>query len=362
MQPVKFEEDMIRTRQVIRWSTLATLVLAVVAGLMLGFGGISFTLAVEIISGIGLVIFLLALIFLLIVYLTRPQVREKQRLSGQVKHTTLAQESAQASLAGALQKETETREQYEAQRAQAEETYNAQKKLLEQKIENLKQEQAKELSQKLSQMQQTYLNAGLKAEKIDPDEIPGIGAVLTEKLHAAGIKTAYDITSAAVLTVPGFGESKALSLLRWKETIENNLREKQPAQLPQDFYNALANKYVVQIHETQSEINSLSTAHQAALDALRAKGAGDLSSAAAQQTDARHALERVQGQKQEVKDRLDLYQEINFFSYLFSVLTAGQTGWKPRLLSILWLAGFILAGAANAVLLVSALVMARSGS
>lgn len=360
MQAVKFDEEMTRTRKLIHWSTLVMLVLAVIAGLMLVFGGAPFFLVVEIISGIGLVIFLLAVIFLWIAYLAKPQVREKRRLSGKVKHTTLAQESAQASLAGALQKETETREQYEAQRAQAEETFHTQKKLLEEKIERLKQAQDHELAQKLSQMQQAYIDAGLKAEKIDPDEIPGIGAVLTEKLHAAGIKSAYDITSEAVITVPGFGESKALSLLRWKEAIENDLRVKQPAQLPKDFYNALANKYVVQIQETQGEIASLSAAHLAALEALRAKGAGELSNAAAQQTDARHELERVQGKKQDFKDQLDLYQEINFFRFLLSVLAAGRNGWKVNLLSLVWMAGFFLAGAANAALLAAALIMARA--
>jgi DNA-binding helix-hairpin-helix protein with protein kinase domain len=68
---------------------------------------------------------------------------------------------------------------------------------------------------------------GLKATPLDPTDIPGIGNVPIGKLNLAGIHTAYDVTSEAVQAIPGLGVSKALSLVRWRETVERALRETQ---------------------------------------------------------------------------------------------------------------------------------------
>jgi hypothetical protein len=84
MNQITFTYDRSKVRQLFAWSTLLLGLFGFVASLMYFLVGERLFVLIEIFSGIGLVIFLLSIVSLIFYYLTRPEVRHKRRLEGQM--------------------------------------------------------------------------------------------------------------------------------------------------------------------------------------------------------------------------------------------------------------------------------------
>ncbi len=359
MEPILFHNDMDRIRQVMLWAILLLFVLAAAAVLILTFGGKPLWILAEVLSTLGLVIFLLTLAFLRLYYLRKPEVREKFRIKRQLEDSQKNLEEVQASLAEALQNVEKTRQgSLEAQQAE-QKAFESLKKEIENRIATLKIEKDQEHVAELTRLQQAHLNAGLKANLLDPSDIPGVGQVLIEKLNEGGIKTAYDVTSEAIQAIPGFGESKALSLVRWREVVERTLLESQPKMLPEEKLLAIEEKYEAQIRKLQNEILAAQAALELALQKFQAKESQDIAAAIAQEIAARQRLGRLEAKKHESEEALKPYAKINFIQMLMAALSREAVNWQKQALAFFGVFAFTILGLLDLVILVVLLISAR---
>jgi hypothetical protein len=359
MKTTLFRNDMERTRQIILWCTLLLFVLALSASLMLYFGGKPLFWGVEVITALGLVIFLLTLAFLRLNYLGKPEVREKYHLKRNLSKIQKGLQDAQSSLAEALQNGESVRQKSQEQQAAERLKFDGLSKEIENRIAELKIAKDKELTAGLAQLQSAYLETGLKDNQLDPTDIPGLGVVLIEKLNTAGIHTAYDVTSETIQAIPGFGESKALSLVRWRESVERNLRENQPQALPDEQRLGIEDKYSAQILRLQDENTAAQTTYEDALQKLQIKESQDLTSAVVQETSARQQLNDLEAQKQDIQEKMGKFSQITFPRMLIAALIKDQVNWQKRVLAFLALFGYVVFGLANGIILIATLISAR---
>ena len=70
------------------------------------------------------------------------------------------------------------------------------------------------------QQSQQQLRTYLTSCSIKQSTIQNIGGSRKATLAAYGIKTAWDVTSASIQKIPGFGEKLEKDLLTWREHIE----------------------------------------------------------------------------------------------------------------------------------------------
>jgi DNA-binding helix-hairpin-helix protein with protein kinase domain len=57
---------------------------------------------------------------------------------------------------------------------------------------------------------------GLRSQTLKGGKIPGVGPKLKERLAAAGVNAAVDVSEARLRGLPGFGEAKIASILVWR--------------------------------------------------------------------------------------------------------------------------------------------------
>lgn len=352
MEPVSFQIPMRRTRQILLWNILLLFMLALSAGLLYYFGGKSLYRAVEIVAGVGVALFLLVLAFLLISYLRKPEVREKNKYQRQLKKMHRKVQSVQSNLAQALQTGDAIRKRSQELHTNERQKWEERNKELDTKINQLFSAKDQQLAVELVQLQNDYLERGLKANQLDPVDIPGVGAVLIEKLNAAGIRTAYDVTSATVQAIPGFGESKALSLVRWRESVERALRENQPQALPDARQLAIETQYAAQIEKLHQEQAESKTAYENALQKLQEQEAQELASVVSQEITARHQLNELEAGKQALQEQLNRYSRITFRRMLTAALTNEQANLLKQGLAFLALVAFIVCGLFNVALFI----------
>jgi DNA-binding helix-hairpin-helix protein with protein kinase domain len=78
--------------------------------------------------------------------------------------------------------------------------------------------------QLVANRQKHALQSFLDQYEIERAKIPGIGAGKKAMLESFNIETAADITTHAVMQVPGFGPALTEKLMRWRRGIERNFR------------------------------------------------------------------------------------------------------------------------------------------
>jgi DNA-binding helix-hairpin-helix protein with protein kinase domain len=350
-----FTDDKVKVRRLFFWSTLMLALLALIAGLMLYLVGERLFILIEIISGFAMVVFLASLAFLLFYYITRPEVREKRDLKRQLDNIQKEMGRAQQDLAGALHIIRTIRDRYRDQQDQTQERHNALSNQLQQKIDDLHIAQEQELANELALIQKEYLEEGLKEVTLDPAELPGIGPMLAEKLELAGICTALDVTQDAIEAIPGFGESKILSLVRWRESLEYKLLSEQPTQIGDETQDTIHEKYSQQILSLQEEMMAAQTALDQRLEELRLKEAEELANAAGTEISARQTLSNLEAHKKETQEQLDQYEHISLTRLILTILSIGQNQWQRQLISFLWLITFLILGIANVAILITTL-------
>jgi len=359
MEKVSFAGDMRRTRGVIRWTTIVMLVLGVAAGLMLFLGDKSWLPYVQILTVLAVIVFLLVLIFLLIYFLSRPETRGRRKAAGQLKRAERKLEGAQKNLADVLHKVEIVKAQFSRQRAEEETKFNALTTEINANLGKLYTAQEAELAGALSALQNSFIETNLKAIPVDPAAVPGIGDVFAEQLTDAGILSAFDVTDAAVRAIPGFGDSKALSLTHWRESLETALRAQQPKDLPEGDKQAITDKYTSQIRALQEKLGEAEKARAGALEALRVQEAEEVARVAVKETSARQEVEALEAQKRAIEAQAAQYADITFARFMAAALAGQGPHWRQQVLSWVTLIGFFLCGIANAAMLIRALLSAR---
>lgn len=356
MEQKSFSNEMTRTRHLVNWSSLSLLVLLLLGMFIRWLGGKPWFMVIEVLSGIALVVFFLSLAFLLSRYLATSEVREKRRLMSVLNKNRKEMETAQNDLQSALQKSKIISGQFQDQRAQAKERLTSRIAELQGKVDALKQAQEQELSAALLELQRGHVEAGLRAAPLDPAHIPGIGDMLAEKLQLAGIRTAWEVSQEAIQSVEGIGESKGLSLIRWRESLENTLRGDQPVALPDEMRQAILEKFSSQIEALQGEITTAQEVYEKTMDDLRQQEANELVSAETMETKARKTLATLENQAREQESQLAQYRSITFPKFFLAALTGGQdTLWK-KALALVFFPGYFILGIAHIVFLISLLI------
>ncbi len=99
-----------------------------------------------------------------------------------------------------------------------------------------------EIEGALRKMHEEYIENGLRAEKIETADIPGVGPKLKERLKANRINTAADVGS-HVQAIDGFGAAKVQAIENWKQSILLQLASTRPKKLPGSQLNEIQQKH-----------------------------------------------------------------------------------------------------------------------
>jgi DNA-binding helix-hairpin-helix protein with protein kinase domain len=356
METVAFTKDMVRTRQFLLWAVLLQVAL-LLAGILLYFlGGRPFFSMVELASSLALVLYFLVLVFLRIAYMRQPEVKEKYRLQSEIKRAARQSAAAQVEIAQAPQQCDAIRKGAQKERDEHQVLFDANLSALEEHLCELRKAESDELEGALQRLQNAYIAEGLKAIPFDHNAVPGIGAVLGDKLREHGILTALDIRHEALKRIPGIGDSKATSMVWWRESLESEIKKTQPSELPEDERQAIAAKHAgaiaAQLEEKDRQVNN----HEKWLSEIQQREERALAAAVEQETDARRKQEELEQQKAELQEQLKAYSGITFVSLLSTALSSPGANWLKRIGSGLFLLLLAAAGTFNLIILVTALL------
>jgi hypothetical protein len=356
MQAVAFDHEIARTRQVILWAVLLQVALLITGSLIYLLGGKPLLSLVEIASSLALVLYCLALAFLWFLYLRQPEVKEKYRLRALLKQNEKESGAARAETASALKQAQLVRSEAQAERDKHQVLFDANLAALEERIKELRQAEIDDLEAALVQLQNAHLAAGLKAVPFDHTLVPGIGEMLGEKLSENGILTAFDVTLKAVKRTPGIGESKATSLVWWRESLESSIKETQPVELPQEARQAITSRHASAIGAQADEKNALIQTHEKWLEEIRVKEAQELAETAQREADARARLTELESRRAELQEQIKSYRGITFTNLLSTALSQPGASWLRRIRSGLLLVLLAAGGTLNFLILLAALV------
>lgn len=92
------------------------------------------------------------------------------------------------------------------------------------------QREQDEVRAALGNVQAQYI-ARMMAQPIQDATIDGVGASMKSRLVAAGIATARDVSPAAVASVSGFGEARVMSVVAWRERLQQDAQRTMPQTL-----------------------------------------------------------------------------------------------------------------------------------
>lgn len=352
MAQIYFSDSMPKTRQIYLWTTLILVLFAVLSAVVYLLSGSEHILLLEIFSVIAGLFFVLSLVFLGFMFLRKPEVKHKRSLLSQLKKIQKQQYRAQEELADALQVEEKARQESREKQEQERETLNSLLSENENRLNAYKAAREAELHQALEQLQRVHLEVGLKSNKLDPSDIPGIGEVLIEKLHAAGIQSAFDVNSEHIQNIPSFGESKALSLVRWRDALENDFRKTQPVVLPDDKRKEIEEKYTAKIAKLIDEKDHAQRAFEQGLQEINSREAEKVAAAVTTQTSVRQQMAELDIESQEIQTQVDLYDQISFRGMLLSALFIGPINWQKRTLSFLIYLVYLVFGLINLAILI----------
>lgn len=356
MQKISFKSDMKKTRQVILWTTLAQLLLSLIAGLLLNFGNGASLWTVEFLAALALVIFFSALAWFRLYYLQKPEVKEKFQAATQLQQINGELGVVEQAISEIFQNEEAIREHSRKSQAVEQAVLDSKLNTVDVEIANIRTAQDAEVATELARMQQVYIEKGLQETPLDPVAIPGIGDVLLEKLYTSGIKTAFDVTPESIQALSGFGESKTLSLVRWREAVEHNLRANQPQTLPDDLQAVLQEKYSEKLLALQRERIVVSTAYEKSVAEIHAVEARELAAVAVTEASLRQQLSTLAGQKQELLEIVERTRGITFLNFLLAATMSPPVDWQKRVVSFFVLALLGSFGIVNLVILIVALV------
>jgi len=167
--------------------------------------------------------------------------QDKERVEARLK--------AEINKANALRQEINSKEAVAVQQVQAH--LGGIVSGLNRQISALSQAETSELSSTLSTLRKQAITSYLLCQPIEQATIKGIGDKLKARLRVAGIRTAADVEYARVTRVEGIGESKARSLLAWRDHLASFA--KVPSALSPGEINAIKAKYNLQKRQLESQ-------------------------------------------------------------------------------------------------------------
>lgn len=361
MSQINFSDKMPKTRLIYLWTTLILVLFAGLSAVVYLLTGSQYILLLEIFSVVAVLFFVFSLVFLGIVYLSKPEAKQKRSLLSQLKKILGKLDRAQAELANALQLEEKIRQESRGKQEQERETLNNLLSENQSRLNAYKVAWEGELHQALEKLQLTHLEVGLKSNKLDPSDIPGIGEVLIDKLHAAGIQSAYDVNSEHIQSIPSFGESKALSLVRWRDVLESDLRKTQPVVLPDEKRKEIEENYTAKISRLIDEKDHAQQAFEQSLQEISSQEAEKVAAAVTTQTAVRQQLAELEIERQEIQAQVDLYDQITFRSMLSSALFTEPLNWQKRLFSFLIYLVYLVFGLINLAIVIFVWGFLRNG-
>ncbi len=361
MSQVSFSDPMPRTRQVFWGSTLFLVLLAGLSGVVYLYTGSQNILLLQVFSTLAAFLFLASLLFFWFYYQRKPEVKQKRSLLKQLKKVQKEQDLAQEELAQVLQLEENVRQESRAKQEKERESLNSILTENDQQLNALRVARQAHLHQALEQLKLAHLEAGLKTKELEPTDIPGIGEVLITKLHAAGVHSAYDVNNEHIQGIPSFGESKALSLVRWREALENDIRKTQPDALPGELQRQIEEEYTAQFAKLVDEKEQAQRVFEERLQTISSQEAEQVAKALTRQTVVRQNLPELEMAKQEVQSQVDLYDQVTFREMLSSALFTGSLNWQKRILSSLAFLAYLVFGMLNLAILVYVWLLLKPG-
>ena len=351
MEPVVFRDEMSKIRRALGWAALLLALLGLAGGLMFYFVGRPLFTAIAAVAGVASVLFLLVAVFLWLYYQRRPEAREKRSLRGQLRRLQKELGGGQASLAAAIGESRRVRDQAQERRDRESAARTGRLQGLEGRIAAARASMQQELADALAALQKEHVDAGLRAMTLDPVHVPGVGDALAAKLHEAGIRTAYDVDEGTIRRMEGFGESKTLSLVRWRESVAYAAQDGQPQALPDEQRLEIEARAKAQIAALEVERDRAQGELDQALERLRVREAQDLAAASARESGARQRLAGLEPEVQAAEARVEQYSRIKFSGMAVWALSRGAAGWQRRLGPwLVWIL-FLLLGLANLGLL-----------
>ncbi|MBE0696339.1 MAG: hypothetical protein IH586_05395 [Anaerolineaceae bacterium] len=360
MQTISSDDSLRRYKQIILLVMLAQAILALAAGSMYLFGGKPLLATVELLAAFALGLFLLTIAFLWFSFLRRPAVNEKFRLKKQIQRSEGEMITAQETLGGIQQRKETLESQFQQRQAAEQEVFDKLEISIQQELIRLGNAKDQELSSALTALKKAHITDGLKNAILDPVLVPGIGELLADKLTSNGILTAFDVSQENIQRIPGFGEAKSLSLLRWRESEESKLIPTQPSSLPVEDQVVIDQKYDQLMLDKKNEARSAQSAHEVSMQALLNQQTNDLQELADSQASTGSTLSNMQTQIQELRDQHQQYSAVTFPRILVSALASGSDRWFNRALAWVSLAVFAVLGLLNTILLIAALIRSRS--
>ncbi len=112
-----------------------------------------------------------------------------------------------------------------------------------QKRDSLKSQEGAEINRALQQLRSLHRGRTLRWARVTASAVSGIGPALTERLHAAGVSSASDVSYNQVRNVPGIGATKAHALVAWRRRLEQEADSTAPSSLSQAESTRIRAKY-----------------------------------------------------------------------------------------------------------------------
>lgn len=158
-------------------------------------------------------------------------------------------------------------EAIEVRRRQAEQEKEVAVKQLEQSVKkavgslvqkgaSLDSEEKAEVDRLLQESQILHVKITLSKARLTATEVRGIGEALADRLHAAGVSCASDVTYDRVRKVPGIGDAKAAALVVWRQGVEQQAKRSASSSLSQNELSRIRGKYASSHRSIEQQIDS----------------------------------------------------------------------------------------------------------
>ncbi len=227
-------------------SQLILLLLTTVVGLV---SSRFFNIGTVITLSISFLLLISITIYLVSKYKQIPIVREKDILKKQQNKIERNIKKFQASISKCGQiRKTISREEI-SQLNHRETTHKNSLSKINQNREQFKKNEILQINTELKNIQEQFIIQGLKNTRVLDEKIHGFGKSSKEKLVVNGISTAFDVTFDRVSSISGFGESKAKSLVAWRNSVKSELIAVKPTKLPSEKEASIRKYYLTQYQQ-----------------------------------------------------------------------------------------------------------------
>jgi endonuclease YncB( thermonuclease family) len=229
-----------------------------------------------------------------------------------------------------------------AARARRKAAYQNQLDDIQRRRRVLDQQERQALSSELQRIQQQHVDIGLRETLVETAHIPGVGPDLKGRLVSQGIRTAADVTPAAVAQVPGFGETHTSAVAKWRADTKAHLQLTVPNYLPFDLDAKIREEFDEQRARLDREAGEADSALDADLAAIDRQEAGRHAENDARQTQAQDRLAALEPHKQELEAHREEYADVNPLAFFLAAMQPVIGEGDPRRRLLLYLVPFAL--------------------